>query len=35
MANDFLGEEMHEDTVGKLIHKDAIHQLEWDPCVIG
>jgi hypothetical protein len=29
-ANEFLGEEMHDDTVEKLIHKDALHQLEWD-----
>jgi hypothetical protein len=29
-GNDFLGEEMHDDTVEKLIHKDAMHQLEWD-----
>jgi hypothetical protein len=29
-ANEFLGEEMHDDTVEKLIRKDAMHQLEWD-----
>jgi len=29
-AVEFLGEEMHDDTVEKLIHKDAMHQLEWD-----
>ena len=29
-ANEFLGEEMHDDTAEKLIHKDALHQLEWD-----
>ena len=29
-TNKNKGEEMHDDTIANHLHKDAMHQLEWD-----
>lgn len=28
--HELMGEQMHDKTVDKLLHKDVMYQLEWD-----